>query len=131
MLDKARKHALSGMEDSFSYAKDKWEKTHTTPDFTVGDLVLVSTANFNKIKQCEKLKESFAGAFFIKALYGENSVEVELSEELSNKNPKFPVSLMKPYKCGDAEKLPLRIKASQHITPVQSSGTKEITKVLK
>ncbi|MBW0549683.1 hypothetical protein O181_089398 [Austropuccinia psidii MF-1] len=118
MLDKARKHAVRCMEDSFSYAKDKWDKSHATPDFKVGDLVLVSTTNFNNIKLCKKLKDSFAGPFSIKALYGENSVEVELSEELSNKHPTFPVSLIKPYKSSDAEKFPLRNKVPQVIPPI-------------
>ncbi|MBW0559480.1 hypothetical protein O181_099195 [Austropuccinia psidii MF-1] len=30
MLDKARKHAVRCMEDSFAYAKDKWDKLHAT-----------------------------------------------------------------------------------------------------
>ncbi|MBW0593770.1 hypothetical protein O181_133485 [Austropuccinia psidii MF-1] len=50
MLDKARKYAVRCMEDSFAYAKDKWDKSHATPDFKVGYLVLVSTTNFNNIK---------------------------------------------------------------------------------
>ncbi|MBW0567212.1 hypothetical protein O181_106927 [Austropuccinia psidii MF-1] len=52
VLDKARKHAISCMEDSFAYAKDKWEKSHATADFKVGDLVLVCTTNINNIKGC-------------------------------------------------------------------------------
>ncbi|MBW0531777.1 hypothetical protein O181_071492 [Austropuccinia psidii MF-1] len=109
-LDKARKHAVRCMEDSFAYAKDKWDKSHATPDFKVQDLVLVSTTNFNNIKGCKKPKESFEGPFFIKALHAENAIEVELSEELSNKTPTFPVSLVKPYKSSDAEMFPLRNK---------------------
>ncbi|MBW0509048.1 hypothetical protein O181_048763 [Austropuccinia psidii MF-1] len=69
MLEKARKHAVRCMEDSFAYAKDKWDNSHATPDFKVGDLVLVSTTNFNNIKGCKKLKDSFAGPFVIEALY--------------------------------------------------------------
>ncbi|MBW0469618.1 hypothetical protein O181_009333 [Austropuccinia psidii MF-1] len=75
------------MEDSFADAKVNWDKSHATPDFKVGDLVLVSTTNLDKIKGCKKLKDSFAGPFVIKALHGENAVELELSEEISNKNP--------------------------------------------
>ncbi|MBW0589086.1 hypothetical protein O181_128801 [Austropuccinia psidii MF-1] len=131
MLDKARKHAVRCMEDSFAYAKDKWDKSHATPDFKVGDLVLVSTTNFNNITGCEKLKDSFAGPFVIKALHGENAVQVELSEELSNKHPKFQVSLIKPYKSSDAERFPLRNTIPQAIPPVETSGCKKITKVLK
>ncbi|MBW0485673.1 hypothetical protein O181_025388 [Austropuccinia psidii MF-1] len=131
MLVKARKHEIMCMEDSFAYAKDKWEKSHATPDFKVGDLVLLSTTNFNNIKGCKNLKDHFSGPFAIKALHVENSIEVELSEELSNKHPKFPVRLVKPYKSSYSEKLPLRNKVPQHIPPIESSGTKKITKFLK
>ncbi|MBW0532355.1 hypothetical protein O181_072070 [Austropuccinia psidii MF-1] len=69
MLDRARKHAVRCMEDSFAYAKDKWDKSHATPDFKVGDLVLVFTTNFNNIKGCKELKDSFAGTFVIETLH--------------------------------------------------------------
>ncbi|MBW0501257.1 hypothetical protein O181_040972 [Austropuccinia psidii MF-1] len=71
MLYKIRKHAMRCMEDSFAYAKDKWDKSHATSDFKVGDLVLESTTNFNNIKGFKKLKYSFAGPFVIKAHHGE------------------------------------------------------------
>ncbi|MBW0588449.1 hypothetical protein O181_128164 [Austropuccinia psidii MF-1] len=131
MLDKARKNAVRCMEDSFAYANDKWDKSHATPNFKVGDLVLVSTTNFNNIKGCKKLKDFFAGPFVIKAFHEENAVEVDLSEELSNKHPTFPVSFIKPYESSDAEKSPLRNKVPQVIPPIESSGSKKITKVLK
>ncbi|MBW0572825.1 hypothetical protein O181_112540 [Austropuccinia psidii MF-1] len=119
------------MKYSFADAKDKWNKSHATPDLKVGDLILVSTTNFNKIKGGKTLKDSFAGHFLIKFLHGENAVEVELSEELSNKHPKFPVSLIKPYESSDAENFPLRNKVPQAIPPIESSGTRKITKALK
>ncbi|MBW0517334.1 hypothetical protein O181_057049 [Austropuccinia psidii MF-1] len=131
MLEKARKHAVNCMEDSFAYAKDKWDKSHATPDFKVGDLVLLSTTNFNTIKGCRKLKDSFAGPYVIKALHGENAVEVELSEELSNKHATFPVRLIKPDKSSDAEIFPLSNKVPQVIPPIESSGSKKKTKVLQ
>ncbi|MBW0548090.1 hypothetical protein O181_087805 [Austropuccinia psidii MF-1] len=118
------------MEDSFAYAKDKWDKSNVAPVFKVGDLVLVSTTNLNNIKGCKKLQDSFAGPFLIKALHGKNEIEVELSEELSNKHPKVPVSLVKPYKSSDSEKFPLRNKVPQPI-PTIKSCTRKITKVLK
>ncbi|MBW0492082.1 hypothetical protein O181_031797 [Austropuccinia psidii MF-1] len=99
-LERARKNAVRRMEDSIADSKDKRDKSHATQDFKVGDLVLVSTTNFNNIKRCRKLQESFSGTFAIKALHGNNSVEVELSEELSDKPPTFSVSLRKPYKSG-------------------------------
>ncbi|MBW0513021.1 hypothetical protein O181_052736 [Austropuccinia psidii MF-1] len=131
MLDKARNNAVRCMEDSFAYAKDKWDKSHATPDLKVGDLLLVSTTKFNKIKGCKKLKDSLAGSFFIKALHADNAVEGKLSEELSNKHPIFPVNLMKSYRSSDAEKFPLRNKVSQVIPPIESSGIKRITNVFK
>ncbi|MBW0593231.1 hypothetical protein O181_132946 [Austropuccinia psidii MF-1] len=76
MLDKTRKHAIRCMEDSFAYSKDKWDKSHATPDFKLGDLVIVSTTKFNNIKGYKKIKDSFAVPSFIKALHGGNAVEV-------------------------------------------------------
>ncbi|MBW0552187.1 hypothetical protein O181_091902 [Austropuccinia psidii MF-1] len=115
LLEKAITHAVRCIEDSFSYAKDKWDKSHSTPDFKLGNLVLVSKTHFNNIKGCKKLKYSFAGPFVIKVPHGENAVEVELSEELRNKHCTFPVSLIKPYKYSDSEKFPLRNKFPQLI----------------
>ncbi|MBW0463497.1 hypothetical protein O181_003212 [Austropuccinia psidii MF-1] len=131
MLEKAKKNAIRCMEDSFAYTKGKWDKSHATPAFKVGDLGLVSTTNFNNIKGCAKLKDSFGGTFVIKALHGENAIEVELSEELSNKNPTFPVSLVKPYRSSYSGKFPLRNDVTQHKPPIEYSGTRRITKVLK
>ncbi|MBW0549712.1 hypothetical protein O181_089427 [Austropuccinia psidii MF-1] len=74
MLEKTRKNAMRCMEDSFSYAQDKWDKQHATPDFEVGYLVLLSTTNVNNTKGCKKLKDSFEGAFLIKAINGEKAV---------------------------------------------------------
>ncbi|MBW0516165.1 hypothetical protein O181_055880 [Austropuccinia psidii MF-1] len=119
MLEKTRKHAVRCMEDSFAYAKDKWDKSHPTPDFKVGVLVLVSTTNFNNIKGCKELKDSFEGPFALKALDEENFFEVELSEKLSNKHPTFPLSLINPYKSSDAEKFPLRNRVPQVIPPIK------------
>ncbi|MBW0495851.1 hypothetical protein O181_035566 [Austropuccinia psidii MF-1] len=76
MLDKARHHANRCMQDSFKYAKERWDKSHKPPDFKIGDLVLVSTLNFNNMKGPKKLKDSFAGPFMIKALHGPNAVQL-------------------------------------------------------
>ncbi|MBW0575566.1 hypothetical protein O181_115281 [Austropuccinia psidii MF-1] len=96
MLDKARRHANRCMQDSFKYAKETCDKGHKPPDCKIGDFVLVSTLNFNNIKGPKKLKDSFAGPFIIKALHGPNAVQLELTGELMNKNPTFPVSVLKP-----------------------------------
>ncbi|MBW0585221.1 hypothetical protein O181_124936, partial [Austropuccinia psidii MF-1] len=87
IIDKARHHANRCMQDSFRYAKERWDKGHKPPDFKMGDLVLVSTLNFKNIRGPKKLKDSFAGAFMIKALHVPNDVQLELMGELMNKHP--------------------------------------------
>ncbi|MBW0591865.1 hypothetical protein O181_131580 [Austropuccinia psidii MF-1] len=79
MLDKVKHHAKQSMNDVFEYAKRKWDKSHKVPDFKVGDVVLVSTLNFNDIKGPKKLKDSYVGPFVIVAFHGTNGVQVELS----------------------------------------------------
>ncbi|MBW0556866.1 hypothetical protein O181_096581 [Austropuccinia psidii MF-1] len=101
ILDKVKHHAKQSINDAFAYAKQKWDRSHKVPDFKVGDLVLVSTLNFNNIKGPSKLKDSYVGPFFIVSLHGTNAVQVELSGELENKHPTFPVSLIKPYQPTD------------------------------
>ncbi|MBW0493115.1 hypothetical protein O181_032830 [Austropuccinia psidii MF-1] len=52
-FDKDRHHANRCMQDSFKYAKKIWDKSYKPPEFKLGDLVLVSTLNFNNIKPKE------------------------------------------------------------------------------
>ncbi|MBW0555117.1 hypothetical protein O181_094832 [Austropuccinia psidii MF-1] len=119
------------MNDAFDYAKQKWDKSHKVPDFKVGDLVLVSTLNFNNIKCPKKLKDSHVGPFVIVALHGTNEVQVQLSGELENKHPTFPVSLMKPYQPADKELFPLRNPTPLTVPPVEQNEDKKIKKVIK
>ncbi|MBW0581497.1 hypothetical protein O181_121212 [Austropuccinia psidii MF-1] len=97
ILDKVKNHAKQSMNDAFDYEKQNWDKSLKVPDFKVGDLVLVSTLNFNNIKGPKKLEDSYLGHFVIVAFHGTNAFQVELSGELENKHPTFPVSLIKPY----------------------------------
>ncbi|MBW0555532.1 hypothetical protein O181_095247 [Austropuccinia psidii MF-1] len=119
MLDKARHHANRCMQDSINYSKERWDKSHKPPDLKIGDLVLVSTLNFNNIKGPNKLKDSFSGAFMIKGLHGPNAVQLELTGELMHKNPAFPVSLIKPYSSSEKELFTLRNKPPLEITPLE------------
>ncbi|MBW0500998.1 hypothetical protein O181_040713 [Austropuccinia psidii MF-1] len=98
ILDKVKHHAKQTMDDAFEYEKLKWDRSHKVPDFKVGDLVLVSTLNFNNIKGQKKLKDSHVGPFVIVTLHGTDAVQVELSDDLKNQHPSFPVSPIKPYK---------------------------------
>ncbi|MBW0569841.1 hypothetical protein O181_109556 [Austropuccinia psidii MF-1] len=112
MLDKVKHHAKQSMNDPFDYAKQKWDKSHKVPDFKVGDLVLVSTFNFNNIEGPKKLKYSYLAPFVIVALHGTNSVQVEFSGELEKKTT-FP------------EPNPLTVP------PVEQSEDRKIKKVTK
>ncbi|MBW0585418.1 hypothetical protein O181_125133 [Austropuccinia psidii MF-1] len=105
--------------------------THKVPDFKVGDLVLVSTLNFDYIKGPKKLKDSYVGPFFIVALHGTNAVQVEFSGELQYKHPTFPVSLMKPYQPADKELFPLRNPTPFTLPAVEESEDKQIRKVIR
>ncbi|MBW0549296.1 hypothetical protein O181_089011 [Austropuccinia psidii MF-1] len=101
MLYKARNNVKRCMQDSFKYAKERWDKIHKPPDFEMGDLVLVSTLNFNNIKGPKELKDSFAGPFMIKALHGPNAMQLELTGHSMKKNPAFLVSMIKAYSSSD------------------------------
>ncbi|MBW0515229.1 hypothetical protein O181_054944 [Austropuccinia psidii MF-1] len=103
-------------------------KSHKVPDFKVGDLVLVSTLNFNNIKGPKKLKDSYVGPFVIVALNRANAVQVELSGELENKHPTFPVILMKPYQPTDKELFPLRNATPLTVPPVEHNEDRKIKK---
>ncbi|MBW0526951.1 hypothetical protein O181_066666 [Austropuccinia psidii MF-1] len=67
----------------------------------------------------------------IKALNGPNAVQLELTGELMNKHPTFPVSLIKPYSSSDMELFPLRDKPPPEIPPLEEGEEKKIVKVLK
>ncbi|MBW0560168.1 hypothetical protein O181_099883 [Austropuccinia psidii MF-1] len=56
----------------------------------------------------KKLKDSSVGPFVIVALHGTTAVQVELSGELENKHPTFPVMLIKTYQPAEKEFFPLR-----------------------
>ncbi|MBW0558890.1 hypothetical protein O181_098605 [Austropuccinia psidii MF-1] len=131
VLDKARYHENRGMQDSFKYEKERWDKSHKSPDFKIGDSVLVSNLNFNNIKGPKKFKDSFAGPFIIKEIHGPNAVQLELTGESINKHPAFPVSVIKPYSSSDKELFPLRNKPPLEIPPLEEGEEKKIVKVLK
>ncbi|MBW0547427.1 hypothetical protein O181_087142 [Austropuccinia psidii MF-1] len=131
LLDKVSHHENQSLNNAFEYAKQKWDKTHKTPEFKVGDFILVSTLSFNNIKGPKKLKDSFAEPFIIKALHGTNAVQVELSGELENQHPTFPVGLVKHYTPSDNELFPLRNEIPLYIPPLDQSEEKKVLKELK
>ncbi|MBW0554059.1 hypothetical protein O181_093774 [Austropuccinia psidii MF-1] len=55
--DKLRNHANQSMNEAFEYAKPKWDKSPKAPEFTVRNLLLMSTLKFNNIKGPKKWKD--------------------------------------------------------------------------
>ncbi|MBW0510639.1 hypothetical protein O181_050354 [Austropuccinia psidii MF-1] len=131
ILDKAKNHANRCMQDSLKYAKEILDESHKPPDSKIGDLVLVSTLNYNNIKGPKKLKDSFAGTFMIKALHGPSYEQIDLTGELMKKNPTFPVSLIKPYSSSDKVLFALRNKPLLEIPPLEEEEEQKIAKLLK
>ncbi|MBW0555713.1 hypothetical protein O181_095428 [Austropuccinia psidii MF-1] len=107
ILDKAMNHANICIQDYLIYAKARWGKIHKLHDFKVGDLVLVSTLNFNNIKGPKKFKYFFAEPFIIRSLNGLNYVQLEFTGELMKKHQDFPLSLTKACSSSDKELFPL------------------------
>ncbi|MBW0524624.1 hypothetical protein O181_064339 [Austropuccinia psidii MF-1] len=84
-------------------------------------------------KQCpKKLKYSYLGPFVIADLNVTNAVQVELSVELENKHPTFPVNLIKPCQPTGKELFPLTNPTPLTVPPVeQDKKDKNIKKVIK
>ncbi|MBW0553176.1 hypothetical protein O181_092891 [Austropuccinia psidii MF-1] len=131
MLDKVKHHAKQSINYAFDYAKQRWHKSHKVPEFKVGDLVLVSTLNFNIIRSPKKLKDSYVGTLVIVALHGTNAVKVELSGELEKKHPTFPVSFIKAYQQAEKKLFLLRNTTPFTVRPVEQSKEKRIKKFIK
>ncbi|MBW0568506.1 hypothetical protein O181_108221 [Austropuccinia psidii MF-1] len=60
-----------------------------------------------------------------------NSVQVELSGELENKNPTFPINLVKHYTSGDKKLFPLRNETPLEVPRLDKSEEKKVLKVSK
>ncbi|MBW0479910.1 hypothetical protein O181_019625 [Austropuccinia psidii MF-1] len=131
MLDKVKHCEKQSMNDAFEYAKQKWDKSHKVPDFKVGNLVLVSTLNFNNIKGPKKLKDFYVGPFVIVALHRTNVAQVGLSGELENKHPTFPVRLINSYQPADKQLFPLRNPTPLTVPPLEQSKYKKIKKFIE
>ncbi|MBW0499587.1 hypothetical protein O181_039302 [Austropuccinia psidii MF-1] len=93
--------------------------------------MMLDKARHHENRCPRKLKDSFAGPLMIKALHGTNAVQLELTGELMNKHPNFPVSLIKTYSSSDNELFPLRNKLTLEIPPLEEGEERKMVKVLK
>ncbi|MBW0499872.1 hypothetical protein O181_039587 [Austropuccinia psidii MF-1] len=66
----------------------------------------------------------------MKALHGPNAVQLELTGELMNKHPTFPVILIKPYSSSDKTLFTVRNKPPLEVSPLEEEE-KKIVKVLE
>ncbi|MBW0529243.1 hypothetical protein O181_068958 [Austropuccinia psidii MF-1] len=131
LLNKESCNSNESMTDAFGYAKQKWDKVHNTTEFKVGDLILASTLKFENMKGQKKLKYSFEGPFIIKAFYGTDEVQVELTGELENKYPSFPVILINNGTSSKEELFPFRNETPLEVLPLDRIEEKNMLKVLK
>ncbi|MBW0507333.1 hypothetical protein O181_047048 [Austropuccinia psidii MF-1] len=76
MLEKVKHHSMKTINETFKYAKQRWDKSHKVPHLRLGDLVVVSTLKFDNIEGPKKLKDSYVGPFCIVQLHGTNAVQV-------------------------------------------------------
>jgi putative transposase len=97
MMRNSEEKALDCKREAVEYNKERWDKSHREHDIAIGDLVLVSTLNFNNLEGNRKLKDSFVGPFVVKDFHGNNAVEVLLTKEFDQKHPTFPISLVKKF----------------------------------
>ncbi|MBW0501252.1 hypothetical protein O181_040967 [Austropuccinia psidii MF-1] len=67
----------------------------------------------------------------IKALHGPNSVQLERTVKLMNKNPTLTGSLIKTYSSSEKELFTPRNKPKFEITPLEEGEDRKIVKVLK
>ncbi|MBW0565642.1 hypothetical protein O181_105357 [Austropuccinia psidii MF-1] len=67
----------------------------------------------------------------IKALHVPNAVQLDLTDELMNKHPNFPVIQIKPYISSDKDLFPLRNAPPLEIPHLEEGEEKKIVKVLK
>ncbi|MBW0543819.1 hypothetical protein O181_083534 [Austropuccinia psidii MF-1] len=67
----------------------------------------------------------------INALHGPNAVQLEITGQLMNKHPAFPLSLINPYSSSDKELSQLRNKPPLEIPPLEEGEEKKILKVLQ
>ncbi|MBW0533734.1 hypothetical protein O181_073449 [Austropuccinia psidii MF-1] len=107
------------MQNASKIVKLRWGKNHKTPYFIIGDLVLVSSSSFKNINRTNKLEDSFSGMFIIRSLHGPNSAQLDLTGELMNKHPPFPVVLIKTHSLRDKELIPLRNEPPLEIPPLE------------
>ncbi|MBW0461720.1 hypothetical protein O181_001435 [Austropuccinia psidii MF-1] len=131
MLDKARHNPTDVCKILSKFKKERWDKRHKQPDFKVVDLVLGSNPIFNNRKGPNKLKYSLSETFMIRELHGPNSVQPDLTDELMNKHPAIPGSLIKTYSSSDKELFHLRNKPPLEIPHLKEGEEKKIVKVLK
>ncbi|MBW0505057.1 hypothetical protein O181_044772 [Austropuccinia psidii MF-1] len=77
-------------KDAFAYAKPKLDKSHKTPEFKGGDLILFSTLNFNNIKGPRQLKYYSYGPFILKALHGKKCSTIRTTRRNGKQTSNFP-----------------------------------------
>jgi hypothetical protein len=87
--------SLHRMADDFRIRNARLAKPHS---YKVGDSVLLSTKHVNLNLPCKKLSPAFVGPFSIRALLGDNAVQLNYSERFQLLNPTVNIVYLRPYR---------------------------------
>jgi hypothetical protein len=95
-LDQAKSNLLKAQQQQKTHA----DKHRRDVRFSVGDMVLLSTANLNNTLHPSKLAAKFIGPYPILRTIGEVSYELQLPDSLHRVHPVFHVSKLRAYTNG-------------------------------
>ncbi|MBW0462047.1 hypothetical protein O181_001762 [Austropuccinia psidii MF-1] len=105
--------------------------SHKSPQFRLGDLILVFPLKFTIFNNLKKFKDSFSGPFTKNSQHETSAVCIKLTRELGNKNLTFLVSVVKDFTSSDEELSNLRKETPLKVPPLDQSEGKKALKSLK
>jgi hypothetical protein len=94
-IDAELERARQNLERAQNAQRKEADKHRRAVKYTVGDNVLLSTANLTSHNS--KLRAKFIGPFPIKKVKSDVTVELELPRVMSRRHPVFHVNLLRPF----------------------------------
>jgi hypothetical protein len=121
--------ALHRMANAFRVRKAHFAKPHS---YKVGDEVLLSTKNVLLNLACKKMSPTYVGPFTIKALLGDNAVNLNLTDRFRLLNSRVNIAYLRPYRLrtSDIGPPPARHSAKPVSVVPDGSGWYQIEEIL-